>query len=204
MSRLTFESVWYRFRSAPSPTLRDLNLQFENGLNVIEGPSGSGKSTLLALAVGDLRPTRGKVIIDSPEPRPLIAWVHQTLHVVPDLTVLENAMLGPLAFGQPRSLVKSLALEWLERLGLSGSSAMRGRTLSGGEAQRVAIARGGASGAEIVVVDEPTGSLDQDNAACVVDALAVLAEERLVVVATHDELFRSVASPLSLAEGALS
>ncbi len=164
----------------------------------ILGPSGSGKSTLLHLLGGLDRPTAGEIYwgerrVDALPQRVLAALraerlglVFQQHYLLEDLTVLENVTLPGRIGGRPD---EARGAELLSRVGLSERSTFLPKRLSGGERQRVAVARSLYSRPQVILADEPTGSLDRASAADVYALLAQLAREEgsAVVMVTHDE-----------------
>lgn len=182
----------------------------------IMGPSGSGKSTFLSILGLLLRPTSGVVVIDgAPAPQreghrralrtSQFSWVFQTVNVLPRRTVADNVALGVLGQGQRRGAVWGNVMTALEIVGLAE---FRSRTidgLSGGELQRVGIARALVRQPRLVIADEPTGQLDASNARTVMQALlSVTAAGSALVVATHDpEVAAMCACTLRLTGGAL-
>ena len=194
---LTLESL--SLTHAGRPPLRYPDRQLSAGAQaVVLGPSGSGKSTLLHLIGGLQRPTQGRVCIDG---NPLSDWpearrdafrgrrigiVFQRLHLLGALSLGDNLLLAQRCAGLPvdRSRVQSL----LTQLGLGALMHARPHALSGGQQQRAAIARALVNRPALVLADEPTASLDDDNAATVLDLL--LGETRragaALLVATHD------------------
>ncbi|MDO5080442.1 ABC transporter ATP-binding protein/permease [Buchananella hordeovulneris] len=180
--------------------LRDVNITINQGDYVaIQGPSGSGKSTLLnQLALIDT-PTSGDYLIDGHSTLDLtdtgrarhrsatFAFIFQSFHLLAGRTVLDNVALGTLYRGLPARTRRTHAQQSLEFVGLAHKADQRVDTLSGGERQRVAIARAIASGAPVVVADEPTGNLDQASGALVMDTLERLhARGATVIIVTHD------------------
>jgi predicted ABC-type transport system involved in lysophospholipase L1 biosynthesis ATPase subunit len=164
----------------------------------IVGPSGSGKSTLLHLLAGVDRPTGGSIhwpAIDGPlRPGP-VAIVFQAPFLLPALDVAENTALPLVLAGCAPLEARSIALEALARLGIEGLAAELPDVLSGGEAQRVAVARALVTNPVLLLADEPTGQLDRPTAALVVSALLQAADDcqAALVVATHD---RAIATRL--------
>ena len=164
----------------------------------VMGPSGSGKSTLLHCAAGLDSPTSGRVRLGGTEisslsetkrtmlRRDRIGFVFQSYNLLPSLTVEENITLPLRLSGSPadRRWLRSL----VERIGLGGLLHRRPGELSGGQQQRAAIARSLAARPEVVFADEPTGALDLDTAAEVLELLRDLVEEfdQTVVMVTHD------------------
>ena len=159
----------------------------------ITGPSGSGKTTLLNLLAGLDTPTAGTVewpaigTIDHLRPGP-IAVVFQGPSLMFPLDVVENVALPLLLKGVDRRAARSDAMAALERLGLAAVASKLPEELSGGQAQRVAVARVLAGHPQLILADEPTGQLDHTNAALVVDALIATATQlgAALVVNTHD------------------
>ena len=164
----------------------------------VVGASGSGKSTLLALMAGLDVATSGEVILDGHRLSALdeelraalrakyIGFVFQSFHLLPGLTALENVMLPIELTGQAQA--KSQAKGVLERVGLGERLHHYPGQLSGGEQQRVAMARAFATNAQVLFADEPTGNLDTDTGAHVIDLLFDLNREfeTTLVLVTHD------------------
>ena len=160
----------------------------------LTGPSGSGKTTLLHLFAGLDAPTTGTVewpalgSISDLRPGP-VAVVFQSPSLLPPLDVVENVALPLLLQGETRGLARSIAIAALERLGLDALASKLPEELSGGQAQRVAIARVLAGHPRLILADEPTGQLDHTNGALVVDALISAATElgAALIINTHDQ-----------------
>ena len=166
----------------------------------VMGPSGSGKSTLLHCLAGILVPDSGQVVFDSqrldtiPENRrsalrrDRFGFVFQFGQLVPELTAEENVALPLLLAGARRGEALRKAREWFGRLGLDGLEGHRSGEMSGGEAQRVALARGLVAGPEILFADEPTGSLDSLAGERVMHLLTAAARDQgtTVVLVTHE------------------
>ena len=164
------------------------------------GPSGSGKSTLLHCLAGILRPDRGEVhyrgtrLDDrSDEVRTRIrrddfGFVFQFGALVPELTALENVALPLRLAGQKRRAAESRAREWLAHLDVAATAGKRPGELSGGQGQRVAVARALVAGPRVLFADEPTGALDSLNGELVMDQLVGAAREQgtSVVLVTHE------------------
>jgi len=157
----------------------------------IVGPSGSGKTTLMALLGGLLRPQQGAFeCVDENGgvhvPRSVSTWVLQTVSLLPDRTVIDNVALGAYLDGADVATARRRARRRLAEMGLSGFDKRPARVLSGGEAQRAAIARALASDRPVLFADEPTGQLDAATTEQVLDAMFAAAD-RTVILVTHDE-----------------
>ncbi|GAA2277733.1 ATP-binding cassette domain-containing protein [Nonomuraea roseoviolacea subsp. roseoviolacea] len=156
----------------------------------ITGPSGSGKTTLLHLLAGLDRPTAGRIgwpAFDD-RPRGRVGVVFQGPSLLPPLNVVENVALPLLIAGLTDIEAKERALAALDAIGLADLAGSLPEELSGGQAQRVAVARVLAAGPRLIVADEPTAQLDSDLARQVVDLLTEVAYrlDAALVVATHD------------------
>jgi putative ABC transport system ATP-binding protein len=165
------------------------------------GPSGSGKSTLLHCLAGILRPSAGQVFYrgqqvdtQSDEQRSALrrtdfGFVFQFGSLVPELSALENVALPLRLAGQRRRSAEITAREWLERFDVGDLADKRAGEMSGGQAQRVAVARALVSGPRVVFADEPTGALDSYNGERVMDLLSGVARAQgaSIVLVTHEE-----------------
>ena len=193
------EQVSHTYDRRIGPVIADVDATFGFGtLVALWGPSGSGKSTLLSLIGLLMAPTSGTVTVtgqpawtSSAEARRLrasmFAWVLQNSACLESRSALDNVAMGPLAEGLRRPEATRRALEALEVVGLADRAASRAVELSGGELQRMTVARALAQDKRIVLADEPTGQLDAKSSATVADALRALAAAgRCVIVATHD------------------
>ncbi len=184
-----------------TPALRGANLAARGGeILAIMGPSGSGKSTLLHCLAGILTPDEGEIWFDSARldtrneaqrselRRDKFGFVFQFGQLVPELTAEENVALPLLLNGVRRSAALTEARQWFGRLGLDGLEHRRSGELSGGQAQRVALARGLVAGPELLFADEPTGSLDSVSGEHVMNLLTSAARERgtTVILVTHE------------------
>lgn len=195
--------------------LRSVQLQVPPAtLVVLEGRSGSGKSSLLAVAAGLERPTAGTVaVMDEPVPfedpqacarlrARHVGLVLQHLHLLPELTVEENIALPLRLSRTPASERRLRVAALLQRFGLDSLAASRPGTISGGEAQRAAIARALARQPGLLLVDEPTNNLDEENARSVVEALREAAQLGAgVLVATHDPVVAAAGHVLRMLHG---
>jgi len=178
----------------------DLHVPAEASLAII-GPSGSGKTTLLGLLAGLDRPTRGSVRLDGVDLASLsederatlraqrIGFVFQTFQLIPTLTALENVLVPVELRGRGGAHAVERAADLLARVGLAERRHHYPAQLSGGEQQRVALARAFANEPRILFADEPTGNLDAETGAAVIDLLVNLNEERhtTLVLVTHDQ-----------------
>ena len=184
-----------------TPALRGASATVGRGeILAIMGPSGSGKSTLLHCLAGILVPDSGQVVFDGtridtmPENRrsalrrDKFGFVFQFGQLVPELTAEENVALPLLLAGARRREALRRAREWFGRLGIDGLEGHRSAEMSGGQAQRVALARGLVAGPEILFADEPTGSLDSLAGERVMHLLTAAARDQgtTVVLVTHD------------------
>lgn len=190
----------YVLGSLEIPVLSDVNLKIERGeFLAIMGPSGSGKSTLVNL-IGCLdRPTEGQVLVKGRDLNRMsdqelarlrgleIGFVFQTFNLVPRLTALENVLLPTFANSRAGIDPKRRAKELLEIMGLHDRMYHRPGELSGGQAQRVSIARALINDPTILLADEPTGNLDSRTGAEILRIFMNLnTEGRTVVIVTHD------------------
>lgn len=156
------------------------------------GPSGSGKSTLLSIIAGWQQPSTGNVVRHGIRK---ISWVFQNPIGVARRTALDHVALPYLGQGYAAADAERLAREQLERFGLGDAADKRFGELSGGEAQRLMLARGVASNADLLLVDEPTAQLDMRTADAVDQYLGALSlSGMIVVVATHDHRTRDAAT----------
>lgn len=181
------------------PVLVDINLDVQKGEFVfLTGPSGAGKSTLLKLMFVAERPTRGQVLISGrnvarlresgiPYLRRNIGVVFQDFKLLPTRTVAENVGFTLDVLGTPREVVRARSLKALKSVGLEHKADVLPPKLSGGEQQRVVIARALVNDPAILLADEPTGNLDPRLTVEIMDLLCdVNARGTTVVVATHD------------------
>ncbi len=165
----------------------------------IMGQSGSGKSTLLSVMGALNQPTRGKVLVDSLDLYSLsgeqradfrseyIGFIFQSFQLIPYLTVLENVKLPMAVTGQKKNIKNQMALEVIERVGLGTKAFRLPDQLSGGEQERVAIARAIVNKPPIILADEPTGNLDSKTANEIMVLLQSLNEEgHTIILVTHN------------------
>ncbi len=199
--------------------LRDVSLQLSAGENLaILGPSGSGKSTLLHI-MGTLdEPTTGNVRLGGQDPFELneaqlahfrnhnVGFVFQDHHLLPQLSVLENVLIPAIAEGRPSAATIQRAHDLIERVGLADRLDHRPAELSGGERERVAVARALVCQPRLLLADEPTGNLDRTNAEAVGRLLLELQqqEQTMLVVVTHSmDLARMLQRQVELDNGVL-
>lgn len=182
--RLAADRLDHAYQGSP-PLFSDLSFEMgPSDLFAVTGPSGSGKSTLLSLLGGLIVPSSGIVHRDGIQRS---IWVLQNPHGVARRTVLDHVALPLLAAGHHRSAACSRATAILGEFGLGDLHHALFRDLSGGEAQRVMLARAVAANADLLLVDEPTAQLDSTSAAAVTAVLHRLTSRgAIVVVATHD------------------
>lgn len=182
--RLTGTGLSHRFPGT-GPLFHGLSFTFEPGQLVgITGPSGSGKSTLLSLLAGWEQPREGTVEREDIE---TVGWVFQNPHGVPGRTAVDHVALPLLAKGLSRNAATTHAVEVMGSFGLSSVAERPFRALSGGEAQRLMLARAVAKNPDLLLVDEPTAQLDPTATETVNAVLGELANRQMiVVVATYD------------------
>ncbi|TVO53349.1 ABC transporter ATP-binding protein [Denitromonas halophila] len=186
------------------PILKDITFSVQAGESVaIVGASGSGKSTLLGLVAGLDVPTGGSVQLAgqslfalSEDARAQLrgaqmGFVFQSFQLLPALTALDNVMLPLELAGQPKA--EATARDWLKRVGLEGRTGHYPKHLSGGEQQRVALARAFAPSPAVLLADEPTGNLDAETGAAIIELIFDLNRERgtTLILVTHDDALAS-------------
>jgi len=206
-------SKLYRAQGREILALRELTLSVGPGEFIeIRGASGSGKSTLLALAGGLATPTAGRVDVAG---QPLSEWptskraafraahvgyVFQLFHLLPYLSVVDNVLLA--APSRADRTMRERADELLDELGLATRRLHRPAQLSAGERQRVALARALLNRPSLLLADEPTGNLDDDNAQLVVDHLSAFHQRGgTVLLATHDHRVAGAGRVIQLEHG---
>ena len=207
MGELIIEArgLWRKYRTGAGDVaaLRDVSLSVEAGSVVaVVGPSGSGKTTLLNLLSGLDRPDAGQVTILGEDVSRLdaemattfrrrhIGFVFQFFNLIPTMTATENVALPLFAEGLPLSEIEERTRSMLEAVGLRGKAQRRATELSGGEMQRVAVARALAMVPAVVLADEPTGNLDSVTGDAILQLLCVGSRpmRRAVLVVTHSYL----------------
>ena len=199
MAKLSVENVSYRYKNSESAAVKEVSCAFEEGqIYAIIGPSGSGKSTLLSMLAGLDVPTEGDIYYEEQNLKDMdldiyrrenISMIFQAFQLFPLLTVMENVCYPLELMGIETEKAKKQAVKCLERVGITEEKYKRfPSNLSGGEQQRVAIARSLASSARLLLADEPTGNLDVANTDVVMEILTGLAHKDgyCVIVVTHD------------------
>lgn len=185
--------------------LADVDATIRGGeLTVVHGPSGSGKTTLLNLLGGLDRPTSGRVLLDGERSlgemnekdllkvrRTRIGYVFQSFGLIPVLSARENVEVPLRLVQTPQKERDERVDEALELVGLGRHAKQRPYELSGGQQQRVGIARALVTRPDLLIADEPTGQLDSDTAATIMELLAELTQERQMaaVISTHDPIY---------------
>ena len=179
----------------------NINLELKEGLFYsILGPSGSGKSTLLRMIGGLDKPTNGNIIIDDIDIYSLndkalaefrnkkIGFVFQSFYLENSFTAIENIEVPMLISGMNKKDRKERALKLLTLLNIDDLAYKKIKELSGGECQRVSIARALANNPQLIIADEPTGALDSENAKIVLEELKRISSiGKTVILVTHDE-----------------
>lgn len=187
--RLVAAGLGHQFPGQPA-LFADVSFELRPGaLYGLVGPSGSGKSTLLSILSGGLRPSAGSIEATGID---RIGWIMQNPVGAPRRTALDQVVVPLLARGLSRGEAEPRARELLDRFELAHVEAREFRRLSGGEAQRMCLARAAASHYDAILIDEPTAQLDRDTAHTIGEVIReMVSQERIVVLATHDELLRS-------------
>lgn len=193
--------------------VRDNELLVLDGINEVAdkgelialvGPSGAGKSTLMNIIGGLDKPTSGSIIFKGSDIYKMgelelnkyrgryMGFIFQFHYLLEDFTALENVMMPMLLNGASQNSAKERALELIETTGLLDRAGHYPSELSGGEQQRIAVARALSNKPELILADEPTGNLDKHNSVVVLDMLKKQAENGVcVIVVTHDEYIAS-------------
>jgi cell division transport system ATP-binding protein len=196
---IRFDHVSKTYPGQKRPALNDLDLEIEKGEFVfLVGASGSGKSTFLRLVLRETRPSQGRVYVAGKEINKLPGWkvpklrrqvgtVFQDFRLLPNKTVTENVAFALQVIGKPRHEIARLVPETLELVGLEGKGHRMPDELSGGEQQRVAVARAFVNRPMILIADEPTGNLDPSTSVGIMKLLdRINRTDTTVVMATHD------------------
>jgi len=205
-SAIRTENVWKTYHPGTSrqvDAVRDITIEIEEGtITALGGPSGSGKSTALSLIGLLTRPSKGKVYLGTEEVsglsevfrtkmrRDMIGFIFQTQYLIPQLTATENVALPLLCTDTSRSKAEKLASERLISVKMEHRLDFRVAELSGGELQRVSIARALMNNPKILIADEPSSSIDEKLTKELLNTLRTMVNEEglTVVVASHDPM----------------
>lgn len=197
--------------------LKSVSLQIERGkVACITGPSGAGKTTLLQIMGSLERPDSGKILLDGTDPFSLsekqlsafrnkkIGFVFQFHFLLPEFSALENIMMPALIGGVPSSKAQKEALELLDFMGLEDRKTHKPSELSGGEQQRIAVARALINRPQVVFADEPSGNLDSDNAFALHELFFKLRDtygQTFVIVTHNRDLAKKSDIAISMKDG---
>lgn len=209
MSVLTLENITYQYEGTTKKVLKNVSMEFEPGkVYVIMGKSGAGKSTVLSLISGLDLPTSGDILVEGKSLKQLdrddyraktIGVIFQGYNLLTNATALENIVLSMNISKSTEKNKKQFALTLLQKVGIDEETANRKvLKLSGGEQQRVGIARALSHNPDILIADEPTGNLDSDTEQCIMEILQKLAHEenKCVIVVTHSKQVSKYADEL--------
>jgi len=200
---------WFGEDEAKTMALKQVSLEVQFGEMVyIVGPSGSGKTTLLSVLSGILRPNEGKVLVEGVDIWGLnsdqladfrlgkIGFVFQDFHLFPRLTTAENAAIPLILKKKDWNEAIGQAKKYLDIVGLKSRADMPPVKLSGGEQQRVAIARALSAQPDVLIMNEPTASLDGDTGQAILSFVHknVLNKDRCIIVVTHDDRINEFAT----------
>jgi cell division transport system ATP-binding protein len=196
---IALEHVTKTYPKASRPSLNDVSVAIDKGEFVFFiGPSGSGKSTMIKLLLREIQPTRGKIIVNSREVGNMRSWripnfrrsigcVFQDFRLLPNRTAYENVAFALEVIGKTQAVARRVVPEVLELVGLGGKEHRYPHELSGGEQQRVAVARAFVNRPLILLADEPTGNLDPDTSIEIMRLLdRINRTGTTVVMVTHD------------------
>jgi len=217
MSLMKIENLTYRYENSKKNVLNNMNAEFSKGkIYAIVGKSGSGKTTLLSLVSGLDVSTEGNVLYDGKNLKEInrddyraksIGVIFQSYNLLQNASAVENIVLSMNISGSAERDKKEYAYKLLEQIGVDRETAGRKiLKLSGGEQQRVGIARALAHEPDIVIADEPTGNLDTETESQIMDILSRLAHERdkCVIIVTHSKKVSSYADEIyGIADGKL-
>ena len=196
---IQLEHVTKTYPKAARPSLDDVSVSIEKGDFVFFiGPSGSGKSTIVKLLLHEIPPTKGRVIVNGKDVTALRSWrisgfrrqigcVFQDFRLLPNRTAYENVAFALEVIGKSQGVARRVVPEVLELVGLGGKEHRYPHELSGGEQQRVAVARAFVNRPLILLADEPTGNLDPDTSIEIMRLLdRINRTGTTVVMVTHD------------------
>lgn len=200
---LVIENISMNYDETPNivHALSNVNLILnKNELTIIEGPSGSGKTTLLNIIGGLLKPSSGKILVNNKNiiemndnekayyRNKVIGFVFQSFYLEPNFTVYDNVEVPLIIAGIPKNERRKMILSTLDSVGLLDKEKVIASKLSGGEKQRVSIARAIVNNPEIILADEPTGNLDSKNGDMIMSLLKRISkEDKIVIVITHND-----------------
>ena len=197
---IALEQVTKTYPKASRPSLDNVSVAIEKGEFVFFiGPSGSGKSTIIKLLLHEVSPNKGKVIVNSKDVTTMRSWkipnfrrsigcVFQDFRLLPNRTAYENVAFALEVIGKTKAVARRVVPEVLELVGLGGKEHRYPHELSGGEQQRVAVARAFVNRPLILLADEPTGNLDYTTGTEILDLLWDSADRlgQTIVLVTHD------------------
>ena len=200
------KDVKMKYPGSHAETLRDIDLTIQDGEFVfLVGPSGSGKTTIIKLLTGEIRATGGQIEVNGfdlrtmkrrnlPKLRRSLGVIFQDYRLIKDMTVYENVAFAMRVIGASNREIKKRVPYVLDLVDLSGREDRYPRELSGGEQQRVCVARALINDPKLILADEPTGNLDEKNEKIVLDLFRKLHEQgTTIIVVTHDALVASCA-----------
>ncbi|MTI96352.1 MAG: ABC transporter ATP-binding protein [Firmicutes bacterium] len=209
MSVLALKNVTYRYEGARKTVLKSINVEFKAGkVYTIVGKSGAGKSTLLSLIAGLDVSAGGEILYSGADLKTIdrddyraknIGVIFQSFNLLQNATGMENILLSMHISGSREKDKRAFAYALLEKVGIDTETADRKvLKLSGGEQQRIAIARALSHNPDIIIADEPTGNLDKDTEADVLSILTSLAhdEGKCVIIVTHSRKVTSIADEI--------
>jgi len=196
---IQLENVTKTYPKASRPSLDDVSVGIEKGEFVFFiGPSGSGKSTIIKLLLHEVAPSRGKVVVNAKDVTTMRSWkiphfrrsigcVFQDFRLLPNRTAYENVAFALEVIGKTKAVARRVVPEVLELVGLGGKEHRYPHELSGGEQQRVSVARAFVNHPPLLIADEPTGNLDPDTSVGIMQLLyRINRAGTTVVMATHD------------------
>ncbi len=183
--------------------VNDINLEINDGeLLVLKGASGSGKSTILSCLAGLSKPTSGEIVIDNDRisklpdnfaslfRREKVGFIFQKYNLIPTLSVKENILIPLIPENLPSNETKEILEKVMKKFKIDHKKDELVKNLSGGEQQRVAIARSQVNNPKYIIADEPTANLDKELSLHFIEILKELKNEgKTIIVATHDPLF---------------
>ena len=216
MFKLVDVSKYYNSNGIVTIALEHINLEFKKGdIVAITGESGSGKSTLLNILCGNDSYDEGEIYFNGNETsyfdnndldnfrNKYVGFIYQNYNIIDSYTVLQNVMFPLLIKGVKYKEAKNRALELINKVGLKDRINHKGTKLSGGEKQRVVIARALASDPKILACDEPTGNLDSKTSKEIINLIKEVAKDKLVLIVTHnyDEVKDIATRKVTLVDG---